>query len=215
MKSDSDLKRDVEAELRWSPDVDDTDIGINVQDSVVMLTGFVRSHFEKDRAEAAALRVKGVAGLANDIQVRLASGVPDPEIARSAVAALKSALPFSSDNIKVVVSQARVTLEGKLEWQYQKQQAESAVRYLHGVTGVNNLLQIEPKVTPKDVERRIHDAFRRSAQVDADRVHVAAQAGQITLTGTVSSWAEREQAQRTAWMAPGVTSVANQISVRP
>jgi osmotically-inducible protein OsmY len=141
--------------------------------------------------------------------------VPDPEIARSAVAALKAELPVSCDRIKVVVGQGRVTLEGTLEWQYQKQHAESAVRYLHGVTGVNNRLQIEPRATPKDIERRIHDAFRRSAQVDADRVRVVAHAGQITLSGTVSSWAEKEEAQRTAWSAPGVTDVTNQITVQP
>jgi osmotically-inducible protein OsmY len=125
MRSDSEIERDIQDELRFSPDLDETDISVKAQGGVVTLTGFVRSYFEKDRAEVAAKRVRGVAGLANDIQVRLALGdhVPDPEIARAAVAALQNAMPALCEQLKVVVSQGHITLEGALEWNFQKQQA--------------------------------------------------------------------------------------------
>jgi len=216
MRSDNDINRDVEAELSWSPDLDETDVSVKVQEGVVMLTGYVHSYFEKDRAEAAAKRVKGVAGVANDVIVRVSSGAgtSDPEIARAAVAALKAAMPAASNRLKVVVSQGHLTLEGVVEWYFQKQQAESTVRYLSGVTGLTDLMQVKPRVAPLEIERRIQDAFRRNAQVDAEHVRVATHDGEVTLSGAVSSWAEREEAQRTAWSAPGVTAVKNDISVR-
>jgi osmotically-inducible protein OsmY len=140
MKTDSDIKRDVEAELKWDPDIDATDIAVAVKDGVVTLTGFVKSYTHKWQAESDAKRVGGVKGVASDIEVRLPAGSerPDPEIARDAVAALKNELPFSSENMKVVVRNGWVTLEGTAEWNYQRTRAEDAVRRVKGIKGVTN-----------------------------------------------------------------------------
>ncbi len=215
MKADGDIKRDVEAELHWSPDIDETDIAVKVNGGVVALTGFVRSYHETYQAEAAVKRVTGVAGVANDIQVRLPSGnvMADPEIAREAVTAIKLELPFSHESIKVLVHEGQVTLEGILEWQYQKERAEIAVRRLKGIRGVTNLITIKPRVSTSDIKRKIEDAFRRSAEVDANHISIEARGSEVTLRGNVRSWAERDQAQRTAWSAPGVTQVKNDITV--
>jgi osmotically-inducible protein OsmY len=216
MKSDSEIKRDVEAELRWRPDIDERDIAVKVNDSVVTLTGFTRSFVSKQRAEEAAKRVAGVAGLANDIEVRLGNGdgLSDPEITRAAVEAIRAELPTASQNIKVLVHHGYITLEGKVEWHYMKSQAESAVRQLRGVMGVSSSIMIEPEVKPTELKQRIESAFRRSAQVDANQITVEARGGEVTLRGKVRSWTEREEAQETAWSAPGVTQVHNEIQVK-
>lgn len=214
MKSESDIRRDVEAELKWSPDVDETDIAVKVKDGEVTLSGYARTYFEKHQAEIAVKRVKGVAAVANDIEVRWLAGAPtDPEIARAAVSALKLELPWSWESIKTVVQQGRVKLDGSLEWHYQRERAEGAVRRLHGVVSVLNQIRIEPKIVPQDIKVRIEDAFRRIAQVDADRITVDAQGPEVTLRGEVRSWAERDQAQQTAWSAPGVVRVINELTV--
>jgi osmotically-inducible protein OsmY len=215
MRTDRAIERDVANELRWSPDVDDRDIAVKVTGGVVTLTGLAQSYRDKSHAETAAKRVSGVVGIANDIEVRLAAmdARPDPDIARGAVAALKSELAQSADRIRVLVHQGRLTLEGDLEWYFQRDTAESAVRPLKGVVSVSNLISIKPLVAPADVKRCIEEAFRRSAAVDASHITVDAHGSEITLQGTVRSWTEREEAQRTAWSAPGVTSVRNEISV--
>lgn len=215
MKSDIDIKKDLEAELKWSPDVDDTDIAVKVTSGEVTLSGYARNYFEKVQAETAVKRVKGVVAVANDLEVRAFSGTPtDPEIARAAVAALKYALPWTWENIKPVVQRGWITLEGTLEWQYQREQAESAVRFLSGVIGVVNGIRLEPKVAAQDVKRKIEDAFRRIAQIDAAHITVDAQGSDVTLRGEVRSWAERDQAQQSAWSAPGVVKVINELTVR-
>src|SRR4030081_2163166 len=152
MRSDSEIERDVKEELQWDPDLDATDIAVSVKKGVITLTGFVRSYTDKYEAEAAAKRVAGVAGVANDIEVRMPSvdERPDPEIARDAVTAIKSQLPISSEHIKVVVKKGWVTLEGYVEWQYQKNTAENAVRRLKGVRGVINHIVLKPRVEPAD-----------------------------------------------------------------
>ena len=214
MKSDTDVKRDVEAELKWIPEVDETDIAVKVNGGEVTLTGYVRSFYEKFQAEVAVKRVKGVAAVANDIQVRQFAGAPtDPEIARAAVAALKVELPVTWERIKPVVQQGRVTLEGTAEWQYQREAAEHAVRHLSGVISVQNSISLTPKVQPRDIKHNIEDAFRRIAQVDADHITVDACGSNITLRGEVRSWAERDEAQRTAFSAPGVANVINELRV--
>ncbi len=215
MRSDTEIATNVASELRWAPDVDEKDIATKATDGVVTLTGFVRSYRDKYRAESAAKRVAGVKGIANDIEVRLAAidARPDPEIAREAVAALQRELPAAADRIKVLVHQGRVTLEGELEWYYQRDAAESAVLPLRGVMAISNLIGIKPRVAAIEVKHRIEDAFRRSAAVDASHISVDALGGQITLRGKVRSWFEREEAQRTAWSAPGVTEVRNEILV--
>ena len=190
---------------------------MSVKDRVVTLAGFVRSYTDKYEAEAAAKRVAGVAGVANDIEVRMPSvdERPDPEIARDAVAAIKSQLPISSDRIKTVVKNGWVTLEGQVEWQYQKTTADMAVRKVKGAKGVTNVITVKPKVQPTDIQHKIKDAFKRSAEVDAERITVEAKGSEVVLEGTVRSWIEREEAERVAWSAPGVTKVEDRIVVRP
>jgi osmotically-inducible protein OsmY len=215
MKADADIKRDVEAELRFRPDIDERDIAVNVTNSVVSLTGFTRTFLDKERAEQAVKRVAGVSGVANDVEVRLGEGdgLTDPQIARAAVQAIRFELPTVSENIKVLVHHGHVTLEGKVEWYYLKEQAERAVRRQHGVMGVTNLINIEPSARPSEIKQRIEDAFRRSAQIDADRITIEALGGEVTLRGKVRTWSERDEAQQTAWSATGVTKVKNEITI--
>jgi osmotically-inducible protein OsmY len=217
MKSDSDVKRDVEAELKWDPDIDPTDIGVAIKDGVVTLTGFVRSYTQKSQAERDVKRVSGVIGVANDIEVRLptSSQRPDPDIARDAVAALKHELPYSSETMKVLVKDGWVTLEGTAEWHYQRMRVEEAVRRVSGIKGVSNLILLKPRVAPSEIKAKIEEAFRRSAEVDARRITVEANGSEVTLKGTVRSWAERQEAERAAWRSPGVTKIDNRITISP
>jgi osmotically-inducible protein OsmY len=217
MRSDKEIEQNVRDELEWDPDLNATDIAISVRGGVVTLTGFVKSFTDKYAAEAAAKRVAGVVAVANDIEVRMPSidQRPDPEIARDAVAAIKSQLPLAAEHIKVLVKNGWVTLEGEVEWQYQRNTAADAVRRIKGVKGVSNLIVLKPRATPSEIRRKIEEAFRRNAEVDANRITVEANGSEVILKGTVRSWAEREEAERTAWSAPGVTKVDDRIVVSP
>jgi osmotically-inducible protein OsmY len=215
MRSDSDIKRDVEDELRWDPDLDATDIAVTVKSGVVTLAGFTRSYSDKLEAEAAAKRVAGVLGVANDIEVRLPSldQRPDPEIARDAVSAIQHRLPVVAEQIKAVVRNGWITLEGEVEWEYQRLAAERAVRRIKGMKGVSNTIQVKPRVPATEIKRKIEEAFRRSAEIDANRITVEVHEGEVILKGAVRSWAERQEAERAAWAAPGVRRVDNQITI--
>ena len=217
MRTDSEIKRDVEDEIRWNPDIDATDIAVTVKSAVVTLTGFVHSYSDKLQAEADAKRVAGVAGVANDIEVRLPSSDvrPDPEIARDVVTELRVQLPLSANKIKAVVKGGWVTLEGEVEWHYQRERAERAVRHVKGVLGVSDLIKLKPSVSPADIKRKIEEAFKRNAEIDANSIQVKSSDGEVVLEGTVRSWAERQEAERVAWAAPGVKKVEDHIRVSP
>ena len=215
MKTDSELRRDVERELEWDPSIDARNIGVAAKNGVVTLTGYVSSYADKWRAERIAKRVSGVTALANEIEVKLSTERTDPDIAEAARAALKADSRLPADRIKVIVERGWVTLEGTVDYYYQKSAAESDVRYIAGVRGVTNALVVTPKVSPTDIRMKIEEALKRSAQLDASRISVETEGSKVVLSGTVRSWAEREEADMGAWASPGVTEVENRIKVAP
>lgn len=219
MKTDADskLQHDVLAELEWDPSVDASQIGVTAKDGVVTLTGVVSSFADKMAAERAAKRVYGVRAVANDIEVKLPGGAErsDTEIAAAAVNALKWDTSVPGEAITVTVRNGWITLEGEVEWFYQKDAAERAVRLLKGVKGVVNNIKVKSRVKPGDIKDKIEEAFKRNAEIDARRITVEAQDGKVILSGRVRSWAERDEAEQAAWSAPGVTAVENHITVAP
>lgn len=214
MKSDEDVRDDVESELRWEPGLDATDIVVAVRDGAVTLTGFVRSFNEKWEAEDAAKRVSGVLGVANDLDVRLPSisQRPDPDIARDAVTALLYELP-DLGNIKVVVKEGLVRLEGDVESQQQRRNVAHAVRRVRGIKGLVNTIKVRSPVSPEDIHRKIAEALKRNALLAAANIVVEANGDEVVLKGMVRSWAERKEADEAAWRAPGVLKVDNRIAI--
>lgn len=217
MRTDADICWDVSEELHWTPAVDEKDIAVKVNEGVVTLTGYVKSLAESAAAERAVKRIAGVRAIANDLLVNipLNSKLPDPEIARNAAAAIERELPRNARLIHIVVHDGHVTLDGKVDWQYQKENAEACIRKLAGVRVITNLLRLEGQPIAADIKERICDAIRRSAELDAKRIEVKVDGPQVTLTGRVRSWSEHEAAAETAWSAPGVLDVKNHLCVGP
>ncbi|MEI5998228.1 BON domain-containing protein [Paraburkholderia bengalensis] len=215
MRTDEDIKRDVEYELKWDRDIDPSDIGVAVKDGAVTLSGFARSFRQRRKAEEDATRVRGVRGIANDVEVRLPliNKRPDPDIVREIIAELKAELPDTAGTIKAVVRDGNVTLKGEVEWDYQRRRAADTALGVSGVTGLINEIEIKPKVEPENLKHKIEDAFKRNAEVDAQHITVEAEGNKVVLRGTVRTWAAREEAERIAWLAPGVMWVDNRITI--
>ena len=217
MRTADQIQKDIVDELKWEPSLQDEDIGVAVRDGVVTLAGFVSSYANKWKAERVASRVKGVKAVANDLEVKLptSSSRPDPDIARAALDSLKWNILVPSDRIKVKVEKGWLTLEGDVDWHFQREEAERAVRYLTGVKGVTNLITVHARPTPSDVKRKIKDALERAAEFDAERITVEMDGHTAVLRGTVRSYAEKRDAERAARNAPGVTDVENDLIVEP
>lgn len=216
MGGDTQLKKHVEDELRWQPSVDEAAIGVSVHDAIVTLAGHVRSYAEKMAAERAVMRIHGVKALASELEVLLPRHErTDEEIARTAISVLLWNAAVPKDAIKAKVTKGWVTLSGAVEWPFQRHHAERTVSHLIGVKGVINEIEIKPSraAITSEVKTGIEAALKRSAEVEARRIHVEVQGSTVVLTGTVSNWPERSAAERAAWAAPGVSKVENKLLV--
>lgn len=201
-------------ELEWDPEIDASAIGIAAKGGVVTLTGYIDSYSAKLAAERAAKRVRGVRAVANDIEVRLRLERTDADIATDVVRALElpSTIPAG---VQAAVHNGHVTLTGKVDWLFQKRDAEKAVHHIRGVRHVLNHITVAPRAVERDVRRRIVEALHRNADLDARHVKAAVSGDRATLTGTVGSWLQRESAERAAADAPGIAHVENRIVVEP
>ena len=215
MDTNKELRRAILDELEYEPSFDAADILVSVEDGVVTLAGFVTSYADKLEAEKAAKRVYGVRDVIVDMEVRvpIAARRPDEDIEKAAVAALEWNTLLPKERVNVMVEDGWITLEGELAWEYQREAAARAVRYLSGVHGVNNLIVVRPNMAEGIIHDSLLDAFRRSAEFDANAIRVQATDGKVTLSGNVQSWTERGEAERVAWAAPGVVEVENRLQV--
>ena len=215
MKTDIEIQKDVMDELRWVPLLESSEIGVAVKDGIVTLFGTVDAYTKKMEAAKAAANISGVKAVALDIQVGVSPDFKrtDTEIAEAVLKALKLHTSIPEDKIKVKVEDGIVTLEGEVEWEYQRVAATNAIQNFAGITNVWNLIKLEPRGTTTDINEKIKAAFERSARLDANRISVEINGSSVTLTGTVTSLAEKDDAGYAAWAAPGITTVRNNLKV--
>jgi osmotically-inducible protein OsmY len=215
MKTDTEIQKNVMDELKWDPILNASEIGVAVKNGIVTLSGTIDSYFKKDEAENAAKRVNGVRAVASDIDVTSPSNSSktDTEIARVIADTLKYNSAVNEDKIKIKVDNGWVTMEGTVDWEYQKEAVRTAIKNISGVKGMANLIRITPVVTAKDIQQKIAAAFQRHANLDSERILVDVNQNKVTLSGKVRSWIEKNDAENAAWRAPGITSIENRIIV--
>ena len=215
MKKNEELQKDVQNAIKWEPLLHAAEIGVIVRDGIVTLTGTVNTYAKKTEAETAAKAVAGVKAVVDDIEVKLDSAAikNDTDIAVEVVNALKADWSVPDDKIKVVVDNGWVTMEGTVHWNFQREAAKSAVRYLTGVKGVINKMKIKAEIEDAVEQERVEKALRRNWSIDADKIHVKASDKTITLSGIVTSLYQKEEAEKIAWKTPGVWYVDNQLVV--
>lgn len=209
------LRQDILDELDFEPSINAANIGVAVADGIITLTGHVSSYSEKETAERVVKRVKGVRGIAQEIEVRIFGDreTSDDDIARRAANMLDWNVSIPKGAVQVKVQKGWVTLTGKVEWQYQKNAAADAVRNLAGVVGLSNVIELTPRVSAADVKKRIEDAFKRDAELESQGIRVEVSGGSVTLRGKVHTWSERRAAERAAWSAPGIKTLNDQIAI--
>jgi len=215
MKTDLEIQKNVMEELKWEPFLNASEVGVAVKNGVVTLSGTVDSYAKKISAEKAAKRVMGVKAVAEDIEVKLVSGTKknDTEVAETVLNTLKWHSAVEENKIKIKVENGWVTLEGEVEWEFQRNAAKTAIEGLTGVLGIFNNIKIKPTITATDIKQKINSAFHRSATIDSEKIMVNVMGSKVVLSGKVKSYAEKKEAENAAWFAPGITQVDNQIEI--